>query len=439
MNTKLEAEAPRAVPQHGRLWQSGLLLSAASFITGLGNYAYQAIISRRLSESGDFGSANGALAFISLLSLPLTIATTAVTHYIARFNFRGDSARLHNLLAGCRRFLFRLTVGGSLFTVLLIKPAGMFFHFPRTSLLLVVLCCVWAGFWGAFATALCQGLAWFKRLALIGLLTMSLRLAFGGLITLKFPTAEMVVLASGVGLLANLILLYWKEELSRPSQHPESPWNREFVQFLIVSAACVGGGYFFTQGDLLVAKRNFSMAAQLDPNATAGLLASLDAYAAAGLLARALPMTVAPFLIVLFTHRSGRHAADSLPEQLKLLGLYAVGLVGGAIGLLLFRNILLNILGRNTAEAATMITALTLTMFFTGVLQALALWALASRWQKVALLYGGLGLTYWLVLLFFGTTPHRLLQVMPICAAAAFVLLFIIWLTTMRTKHRDDS
>lgn len=426
MSGATEAGTSPTTPRPGRLWQSGVLLSAAAFVAGLGNYAFQAIFSRNLSGSGEYGLANGTLVFANLLGLPLAIATTAVTHYIARFNFSGDDARLHNLLAGCRRFLFRLTIGGSLFAVLLVKPLGVFFHFPRPSLLLVVLGFVWLGLWGAFATALCQGLGWFKRLALIGLLAMSLRLAFGGLITLKFSTAEMVVLASAVGLLANLILLYWKKDLTRPSQHPESPWNRELGQFLIVSAACVGGGYCFTQGDLLVAKRYF-------PDA------ELDAYSAAGLLARALPMTVAPLLTVLFTHRSGSHVGDSLREQLKLLGLYAAGLVGGATGLLLLRTFLLKILARNTPEAIEMITPLAITMVFAGLLQALALWALASRWQKIALLYGGLGLGYWLTLLFLGKSSAGLLQVMPLSAALAFMALFIVWLTALRTTSREGK
>ena len=47
----------------------------------------------------------------------------------------------------------------------------------------------------------------------------------------------------------------------------------------------------------------------------------LDAYAAAGILARALPLTVAPLLTVLFTSRSGRRAGGIVAEQLKLFGL----------------------------------------------------------------------------------------------------------------------
>jgi hypothetical protein len=405
----------------GRLLQSGIILASVSFLTGIGHYAFQIIISPRLTLSGEYGLALSAVTFTGLLGLPLAIATAAVTHYIARFNFAGDDARLQGLLGGCRRFLFRLTVAGSVLAGLLVKPLSDFFHFPRASLTFVSLCCVLAGLWGGFATALCQGLAWFKRLALIGFLGVCLRLLFGGVMTIWFPVAEIVVLATGVALLSNLVLLIWRMDLTRPAQSV-SPWNREFALFLIVSAACVGGGWCFTQGDLLVAKRYFPAAA-------------LDAYSAAGLLARALPMTVAPLLTVLFTHRSGDHHADSLKEQLRLLGLYGAGLLVGAGSLMVLRSFCLRLISRNTPEAAAMIWPLALTMVGAGLLQALALWALASRWLNVALIYGGLGLAYWLTLLWLGKSPAMLLQVMPIAAGAAFSALFIIWLVSMRASH----
>ena len=106
-------------------------------------------------------------------------------------------------------------------------------------------------------TALCQGLGWFKRLALIGLLAALLRLLFGWLATRIWPTAEWAVLASAVMLLANLILLFWKKDFPPRTEKVISPWTAEFVQFLIVSAACVIGSNCFSQGDLLVANKFF--------------------------------------------------------------------------------------------------------------------------------------------------------------------------------------
>lgn len=411
-------------PTRGLL-QSGIIFSAINFVTGLGNLAFQGVMGRHLSSQGQYGNANSALGgFMPLLSLLPLVATFAVTHYIAHFIASGDTARLQGLFLGCRRFLFRFTVIGSVLVVIVVKPLSDFFHFSQ-SLMLVTLVCTLFGLWGSFATALCQGLAWFKRLALIGFLAMLLRVSFGWFVTLQWPSAETAVLASAFALLANLVLFFWRKDLSLHGK-PVSPWNREFVQYLVVSAACLGGFFCFFQGDLLVAKKFFAHQ-------------ELDAYTAAGSLARALPIAVAPLLTVLFTSRSGARAGDIVAGQLKLLGLYVLGLVFGAAALFVMRTFCVKLIfGRPVPEAEDMISRLSITMVFVGLLQSLAFWALASRWAKISLLYGVLGLGYWLTLLTLGKTPVALLQTMPIAAGVAFGLLFFIWLVTMR-RHEPAA
>jgi O-antigen/teichoic acid export membrane protein len=408
-------------PRTNQLLKSGIIFSAASILVALGNFAFQMIIRRRL-EDGPFGMTNTTLGFAQLLGLPMGCATIAVTHYVARFHFSGDDARLRGLFAGCRKFLFHLTLISSVLAVLLLKPLSDFFHFPP-GLMLAALCCVLMGFWSAFATALCQGLGWFKRLAFIGILAVCLRLAFGGLVTIENPTAETAVLASAFMLLAYLALLFWRKDMSRKAE-PVSPWNAEFVHYLIVAAAFSGGTYFFTQGDLLVVQR-------IQPAFHPG---ELGAYVAAGIFARNLPTAVGPMLTVLFTHRSSQHQGSALREQLRLLGLYAVGLGCGVAILLSTRIICLKILGKYTPEAAEMLVPLSITMAFAGLLQALAMWALASRWLKISLLYGALGLVYWLALLFLGKSPANLLRVMPVAAGIVFVIIFLVWIAAMRPR-----
>ena len=403
----------------GNLLRSGIIFSAASLLIAVGNFAFQMIIRRQLDDD-QFGLTNTTLGFVQLLGLPMGFATLAVTHYIARFHFSGDDARLLGLLAGCRKFLFHLTIGASVLAVLLLKPLSDFFHFPA-GLMIAALVCVLMGFWSALVTALCQGLGWFTRLAFIGILAVCLRVAFGGLVTIRSPTAEMAVLASAFMLLAYLVLLLWRKDLAHKAV-PVSPWNAEFVQFLVVAAAFSGGAYFFTQGDLLVAQK------KLLPDARA-------AYVAAGVFARNLPTAVGPMLAVLFTHRSHSHRrhGDALREQLRLLGFYTFGLACGVAVLLLFRTFCLKILGKYTPEAADMLVPLSVTMAFSGLLQALAMWALASRWTKIAVLYGALGLAYWLTLLVFGKSAADLLRVMPIAAGVSFAAVFLVWLVAMRT------
>jgi len=300
---------------------------------------------------------------------------------------------------------------------------SVFFHYHE-SLMLVTLCCTLLGLWASFATALCQGLAWFKRLALIGFLAMTLRILFGSFITLNWPSAETAVLATGFSLLAYLILLFWRKDLSLHDE-PIPPWNRELAHYFVISAAFVVGNFCFFQGDYLVANKFFAKG-------------DLDAYVAGGILARALPMTVAPLLTVLFTSRSSQRAGGIVTEQLKLMGLSTLGLVFGAICLFILRTFCLKLIGKYSTEAADMIGQFSTTMVFVGLMQSLAYWSLASRWIKISLLYGGLGIGYWLALLFLGKSPAALLQTMPVAAGLAFVALFLVWLAMMRPRKTGE-
>ena len=188
-----------------KLLRRGVIFTAISFVTGLGNMAFQAVMGRHLKGVGEFGDANSVIgSFLPLLSLLPQIATFAVTHYIAHFAASGDHARLQGLLLGCRRFIFWITLGGSALAIIVIKPLSQFFHYGEW-LMVVSLLCTLLGLWASFTTMLCQGLGWFQRLALIGLLGVVLRVGFGWLVTFKWPCAETAVLASGFALLANLI------------------------------------------------------------------------------------------------------------------------------------------------------------------------------------------------------------------------------------------
>lgn len=422
MSADVEAAQSGDRPAKRSLMQSGIIFSAANMLVAIGNFAFGILMGHRL-DNYQFGLVNTTLGLVLLFNLPMNAATYAVTHYIARFHYSGDDARLSGLFAGCRKFLFHLTIGACILATILIVPLSHFFGFP-TRLAFAAFCVVLTTCWGAFVNSLCQGLGWFNRLAAIGLLAVSLRLAFGTL-TVFIPIAVIGVLASAFMLLANLILLFWRKDLTRKAV-PVSPWTSEFVQFLVVAAAFSIGTYFLNQGDLLVAQRAFH-----DSD-------DLAAYTAAGNFARNLPLGVGPLLTVLYTHRSRthHHHDDALREQLKLLGLYTLVLGCGVAFLLIFRTLCLKILGKYTPEAASMIQPFSITMAFFGMSQAMAMWALASRWIKICVLYGILGIGYWLVLFFFGKNANALVHTMPIASGVAFAVLFATWLISMK-QHRN--
>lgn len=190
--------------------------------------------------------------------------------------------------------------------------ADVYFGFPRWTISVAALTCVLTGMWSGYAVALCQGMAWFKRLAIIGLVAVAMRVAFGWAMTKRFSAAEVAVSATTFSLLANLVLFYWRKDIFKRGQQV-SPWDKEFRTFMIV-AACVIGGTFFFQADQLIAQKYFTGE-------------QTGAYAAAGRLSQALIMVVAPLLTVLYTSRSGHKTGNALTDQKILLALYGVGLI----------------------------------------------------------------------------------------------------------------
>ena len=160
MSSQPEIENKPSGPLAGKLLQSGIIFSAINFLTLLIHWVFQFIVSPQLGgTSGEYGLVLATITFIGFLGLPLAIATQAITHYIARFHYSGDDARLHGLLAGCRKFLFHITIAGSVVAIVLVKPLGDFFNFPRTSLALVALICVLAGLWGSYVRHSAKGSA----------------------------------------------------------------------------------------------------------------------------------------------------------------------------------------------------------------------------------------------------------------------------------------
>ena len=417
----MTAEAKiQKTPFISSLLQSGIVFTVITFATSLGNFAVQRLLGTGLPANGDYADANSAIgALIPLLGLLPATASIAITHYVAHYSHHGDAARLQGLLLGCRKFLFHLTLAGTALVLVVIQPLSNYFHYTETMMLAVLINTLFT-LWSSFAFALCSGLGWFKRLALIGFLTMLLKVVLVWVFIKIWAASEMVVLATAFALLANLILLCWRKELSMGGK-PISPWNQEFAHFFIVSAAFSLGSICFFQGDLFVAQHVF-LADECGP------------FIAAGVLARALPTTVQPLMFVLFTSRTAGQTGGVVKEQLKLLGLSALGLLCGVIGLVLLRALALKLTGRYSPEAAADIAPFAVTMVFVGLIQSLAFWVLASRWLKTSLLFGAMGVGYWLILCACGQTPSSLLHVMPIAAGVAFAVLLVVWLQNMRQR-----
>lgn len=404
--------------------RSGIIFTALSLVSGVGNFVYQGIIGR-FKVPGEYGAANTAQAFSELLGLSLLAASLAVAHHIAHFRGTKDEARLQGLLAGCRSFLLRFTIAASVAGIVLIEPLSRFFGFTRTSLTMVTLLSLLLGLWSMFATALCQGLGWFKRLALFGIIGVVVKVVFVWLVTRKYPVAEMGMLAGAIGILVNFaVFFYWKELFKKGDSI--SPWNREFFRYFAVVAAGVAAQWCFTKGDLLVAQKYFGVQA--------------DTYAGAVKIASGLHLAVGPLLTVLFTARSSERSGRSLSAPLSLLALYAAGLIVGATILFFARDLCVRLLrGEYLPETSAMVGPLAITMIFVGLIQALGMWAMASNWVKSSFFYGAIGVAYWTTLLTVGKTPAALLKTMPMISAAGFTVMFVVWIVTLRRNRSGNA
>jgi hypothetical protein len=85
-------------------WKDGMLLMVCNRFVGIGNYAFQGLIGRKLSLP-EYGYANAAAGAVLLLSLPVMATTNALIHYVARFRASGKRAELHGLVSSPRKWL----------------------------------------------------------------------------------------------------------------------------------------------------------------------------------------------------------------------------------------------------------------------------------------------------------------------------------------------
>ena len=163
----------------------------------------------------------------------------------------------------------------------------------------------------------------------------------------------------------------------------------------------------------------------------------LGLYTAAGLLGRALPMVVGPMLTVLFTSRSGHRTEGACANSWSCWALYAVGLAQGPPACCSCADFWVRLIfGKYTPEAAAMVSRLAVTMAFIGLMQAVGMWALASRWLKVALSLWGVRAGLLVGALAWGTSPPVMLQLMPVAAGVGLwpAVSFRGW-SAMRTSH----
>ena len=369
----------------------------------------------------EFGHLNAALGIAGMLTIGIGAASQAVTHHLARHQACGEQNRVEELKAASSAFLFRLTIFCSIMAVIFIHPISVFFHVPRTAVTVWVLATILVSLWGGLANAWCAGLGQFHFMAVLGLASVSMRLAVGGFGGRIWSNAETGIAASVFSGLTIVAVVVWRDRTFVCVRGRLGPLrDPEFIRFLIASLAVCIGNYAFTQSDVVVAQRWLS-----GPD--------LGTYTAAGLFGRAVIWLPMPILTVFFTARSGQERSDkaTLLQLVAFAGLLIVGAGAVMLGKEILCRLLLN---RTDTTVLALMNRFAVVMIPVGLLQALAFYVLAGRRFTSALVYGTCGLLYGAALTWWGRDAQTLLTLILSGATATFVL---VGATTLLNNRRD--
>lgn len=406
-------------------WLSdGLILTAANFVAALGNYLFQALMKRHLPWS-EFGYLNATLSLILFAGVPLTAASQALTHHLAKIRVTGDEDKINRFQAASLKLLRHLTWILFAACLLLIYPLSEFLHFPRQSLIWVGLLWVPVNLWNALGGAWCGGLSRFRLLSALLILTAIVRLTVGAAAVSFYPWAEAGIFANILSGLVIAAVAVFSPHHGTDTELQSTWLNRDLFDYGAAALAVAFSSFVFLQGDQMVAQRHFPAD-------------ELGRFIGAGLLGRTIVWASLPVLTVYFTRRSGQE--QTLSSSTRLLVIYLLMIGAGAISIILLRHLLLTLfLGAQDPGLAAMTARFALTMVPIGILQAMGYHYLAARRISECLVFGACGLFYLMALAAFGRTPALMLNWMSGAACASIVLLgFLSLILRIRKQPRES-
>jgi O-antigen/teichoic acid export membrane protein len=394
------------------VWLSdGLILTVANFVAALGSYFFQALMRRHLSWP-EFGYLNATLSLILFAGVPLTAASQTMTHHLAQMGALGRAEKVEQLQAAGLKLLRHLTWIVLALCMLLLPPLAAYLRFPRASLAWAGLLWIPVNLWSTLGSSWCAGLNRFRLLSGLIIGAALLRLVAGAIAVSFYPWAEAGIAATIIsGVVLGSIAVFSPHHATASSLR-QIMLQRDWLIYGLAALAVAFGTLAFFQGDQILAQRHF-------PGE------QLGRYTGAGLLGRTIVWASAPILTVYFTRRSGHHAGLTSPTP--LLGIYLGMLAAGAVGILLLRDELLQLLlGVKDADLSTMTARFALAMVPIGILQAMGCHSLATRRLPECLAFAACAVAYLAALSIHGQTPSLMLNVMSLGATVSVVLLALL-------------
>jgi O-antigen/teichoic acid export membrane protein len=416
-----DAVRPSAPKTIFPVWLSdGLVLTVANFVAALGSYFFQALMRRHLSWP-EFGYLNTTLSLILFAGVPLTAASQTMAHHLAHMGAMGRSENVAQLQAAGLKLLRHLTWIVFGLCVLLLPPLAAYLRFPRASLAWAGLLWIPVNLWSTLGSSWCAGLSRFRLLSVLIIGAALLRLVAGAIAVSLYPWAEAGIAATIIsGVVLGSIAVFSPHHATASSLR-QLLLQRDWLLYGLAALAVAFGSLAFFQGDQILAQRHF-------PGG------QLGRYTGVGLLGRTIVWASAPILTVYFTRRSGHHAALASPTP--LLGIYLGLLAAGAIGIVLLRDLLLQLLlGVQDADLSTMTARFALAMIPIGILQAMGCHSLATRRLPECLAFAACAVGYLVALSMFGHTPASMLNVMSSGATVSVVLLVLVSVACRRRNR----
>jgi hypothetical protein len=396
----------RAVAHHRQETSQSLIVWA---LLALLNFATQ-IAFRREMAPGEFGTLNTALGALGLMTVPVLALNQAFTHYFARHNHGAGSpnARIDSLLLAAPVATETFAWIWGALCVVLVFLALPLLDLPRFSLQLFTLLNGLIALGSLVSWAVCRGSDQLRLWAALAVAAAFARLLVGAGLASREPWAESGLVAF---LLAGFITLIpalrvHETDAATRFRACRAVLDRDFLLCGAATFSVLLGIFLFSSADRIVAQSWFGVVT----NNNLGLVnwRAFDAYQTAGLLARALLWGTQPLLWILFAQRSRLERTSA--ASLAFFWIYLGALLLGAILLGCLAKPLGRLFcGADFAFTARLVPSLGAAMVPLGLLQALGIFALASRRYPECFVLGACGIGYTIVLDLAGRQP----QLMP--------------------------
>jgi hypothetical protein len=380
------------------------------------------IILRREMNAGEFGTLNTALGVIGLMIVPMQAVNAAFAFYFARAHPVDKSAAIETLRAAAPAVTETFAWTWSAISAVAIFILLPVLHLPRFSLELFTLLNVLVALGGLVAEAISgngRQLRLWAGLLIAAALTRLL--AGAGLARLE-PMAESGLAALLLAGFVTLTPALRSREIDAKTRLKacRDVLDGDFLLYAGATLSVLLGLFLFSSADRIIAQSWFGSAM----NNNMGLVNwdQFDAYQTAGLMGRSLLWGTQPLLWMLFAQRSRLEKTRAV--SLTYFWIHLGALVVGAFLLVLLNQPLCRLFcGANFQSTALFVPTFAAVMVLLGLLQALGVFALASRRYQECFVFGACSIGYAAVLFIAGRQPQSML---PFMFGSALIALMIV-------------